>query len=73
MKDPVLLNTIGEEMGERYGVKYLDSEFRKRNGYKRSIELSREYDLYRQDFCGCIFSKQEAERRREKEKEKEKQ
>jgi predicted adenine nucleotide alpha hydrolase (AANH) superfamily ATPase len=65
MKDPVLLNQIGEEMAEKYGVKYLPSEFRKRNGYKRSTELSREYGLYRQNFCGCVFSRMEAEKRDE--------
>ena len=43
-------------LGEEYGVPYLPSDFKKKNGYKRSIELSREYDLYRQDYCGCEFS-----------------
>lgn len=50
------LNTIGDEMGERYGVKYLRSDFKKKNGYKRSIELSAQYGLYRQNYCGCIYS-----------------
>ncbi len=66
MKDPVLLNRLGEEAAEEFGVCYLPSEFRKKGGYQRSIELSREYDLYRQDFCGCVFSKREAEERRRK-------
>ena len=57
LKNAALLNEIGAQMGERYGVNWLYSDFKKREGYKRSIELSREYDLYRQDYCGCVFSK----------------
>ncbi|MFR1029109.1 MAG: epoxyqueuosine reductase QueH [Clostridium sp.] len=60
-KNADLLMQIGEELSENYGVPYLPSEFKKKNGYKRSIELSREYDLYRQDFCGCRFSKKAKE------------
>ena len=59
LKSAPLLNAIGEEAGNHFGVCFLPSDFKKKNGYKRSIELSREYDLYRQDFCGCIFSEQE--------------
>ncbi|MCI6961617.1 MAG: epoxyqueuosine reductase QueH, partial [Clostridiales bacterium] len=67
VKDPVRINSIGSEMAEKYGVSFLTSEFRKRDGYKRSLELSREYGLYRQDYCGCIFSKYQREaRQREK-------
>lgn len=66
MKDPVLLNSIGEEMAKKYGVEFLPSEFRKKNGFKRSTELSQEYGLYRQDFCGCVFSQREAEERRKR-------
>lgn len=66
MKDPVLLNSIGEEMAKKYGVEFLPSEFRKKNGFKRSTELSQEYGLYRQDFCGCVFSQMEAEERRKR-------
>lgn len=58
------LNEIGERLGERYGVSYLYADFKKKNGYKRSIELSTQYHLYRQDFCGCIFSKKEEEKRK---------
>ena len=50
------LNEIGKELSDIYGVKYLFSDFKKKNGYKRSIELSREYNLYRQDYCGCDYS-----------------
>lgn len=61
LKNAALLNEIGAEMGEKYGVAWLYSDFKKREGYKRSIELSRKYDLYRQNYCGCIFSKRERE------------
>ena len=57
LKDAERLNSIGEMLAEEYGVKYLPSDFKKRDGYKRSIELSREYGLYRQDFCGCVYSR----------------
>ena len=57
------INEIGEELGARYGVRHLPSDFKKKNGYKRSCALSEEYGLYRQDYCGCVFSKSEAERR----------
>lgn len=57
LKDARLLNGIGNKLGERYGIKYLPSDFKKREGYKRSIELSRKYNLYRQNFCGCKYSK----------------
>ena len=50
------LNEIGRELEEEYGIKYLYSDFKKKNGYKRSIELSHEYNLYRQDYCGCVYS-----------------
>ena len=52
------VNRIGEEAGKRYGVKYLFADFKKKNGYLRSLELSREYELYRQDYCGCRYSNQ---------------
>ncbi len=56
-KDSAVLNEIGKGVSEKYSVPYLYSDFKKRGGYKRSIELSAEYDLYRQNFCGCIYSK----------------
>ena len=56
-KDAQRINTLGEELCERCGVKWLPGDFKKRNGYKRSIELSREFDLYRQNYCGCLYSK----------------
>ena len=57
MKNSRLLNDIGEEIGRKYDVKYLPSDFKKRDGYKRSVALSKEFDLYRQDYCGCVYSK----------------
>lgn len=58
------LNEIGERLEQEYGVAYLYADFKKKNGYKRSIELSEQYHLYRQDFCGCSFSKREEEERK---------
>ena len=63
-KNALWLNTIGEEEGNSVGVKYLFSDFKKKNGYKRSCELSAEYGLYRQDYCGCEFSRRDAEKRK---------
>lgn len=59
LKNADLLNQIGSEYADKYGVKWLYSDFKKKEGYKRSIVLSREYDLYRQNYCGCIFSKRQ--------------
>lgn len=56
-KNSEIINGIGETMAKKHGSTWLPSDFKKRNGYKRSIELSREYELYRQDYCGCLFSK----------------
>lgn len=56
LKNAEHLNEIGVRLGKQYGVEYLQSDFKKKNGYKRSIELSREYGLYRQNYCGCEFS-----------------
>lgn len=63
LKNAELINNIGEEIEKLYNVKYLCSDFKKKNGYKRSIELSKQYSLYRQNYCGCIFSKKESEER----------
>ena len=65
MKNAAKLNEIGQRLGEEYGVKYLLSDFKKKNGYKRSVELSKEYDMYRQDYCGCVFSMRERERQKQ--------
>lgn len=62
LKNSAKLNEIGFQLGEELGVPYLLSDFKKREGYKRSIELSREYGLYRQDYCGCIYSKVQSEK-----------
>ncbi len=62
-KDAQALNQIGGEIAEKLGVEYLFSDFKKKGGYARSLALSKEYGLYRQNYCGCIFSKVEAEKR----------
>ena len=59
LKNAQLINETGKALAEKYGVEYLFSDFKKKEGYKRSIELSRDYGLYRQNYCGCIFSKKE--------------
>ncbi len=56
LKDAKRLNDIGMKLAKEYDVKYLVSDFKKKNGYKRSVELSKEYGLYRQDYCGCVYS-----------------
>ena len=56
-KNAKLINEIGLDLGNKYNINYLVSDFKKKNGYKRSIELSKKYNLYRQDFCGCKYSK----------------
>lgn len=61
MKNAEALNSIGSALADKYGIAYLFSDFKKREGYKRSIQLSQQYDLYRQNYCGCRFSKKQAE------------
>ena len=63
LKNAQKLNEIGQRLGEEYGVACLPSDFKKKGGYQRSIELSREHELYRQDYCGCVFSKRERDSR----------
>ena len=60
-KDSQLLNEIGKTMQDRFNKQYLFSDFKKNEGYKKSIEYSKKYKLYRQDYCGCVFSKIERE------------
>ena len=67
LKNAQWINEIGEKLSEKYGIKFLNGDFKKKNRYLRSTEISREYELYRQDYCGCVFSKLEREA---KEKEK---
>ena len=57
LKDAKRLNSIGLELEEIYKIPYLVSDFKKRDGYKRSVELSNQYNMYRQNFCGCVYSK----------------
>jgi len=61
MKNAAKLNEIGGRLAEEYGIPYLYSDFKKRDGYKRSTVISEEYGMYRQDYCGCVFSKRERE------------
>ena len=67
LKNAARLNAIGTKLAEEYQLKYLLSDFKKKDGYRRSVALSNEYGLYRQDFCGCVFSKMERERQNQKE------
>jgi predicted adenine nucleotide alpha hydrolase (AANH) superfamily ATPase len=67
LKNAQWINEIGEKLAEKYNIKFLNGDFKKKNRYLRSTEISREYELYRQDYCGCVFSKMERET---KEKEK---
>ncbi len=62
-KDSIVLNSIGKEISEKYDIPYLFSDFKKKGGYKRSIELSAQFHLYRQNFCGCIFSKMQSQKK----------
>ena len=50
------INEIGENLSNDIGIKYLYADFKKKNGFKRSLELSKEYNMYRQDYCGCLYS-----------------
>lgn len=65
LKNAQKINEIGFALADEYGVKWLPSDFKKREGYKRSIELSRQFNLYRQNYCGCVFSKRETEKEEE--------
>lgn len=65
-KNAEWINSLGEKFGQEYDITYLYSDFKKKGGYYRSTELSKEYGLYRQDYCGCVYSKLEAKKRREK-------
>lgn len=69
LKNAALLNEIGEKAGEAAGVKFLPSDFKKKDGYLLSLKLSKEHDLYRQDYCGCIYSKAERQRQANKDQE----
>ena len=57
LKNAEKLNEIGDALAEEYGIAYLNSDFKKKNGYKRSVELSEQYGMYRQYYCGCVFQK----------------
>ncbi len=65
MKNAQKLNEIGARLAQKYGIAWLYSDFKKKNGYLRSIQLSKEYGMYRQDYCGCVFSMRQSETRAE--------
>ena len=62
-KNAQIINELGEKIAQEYGVKHLPNDFKKKDGYKKSVELSKSWNIYRQDYCGCPFSKREAEER----------
>lgn len=64
-KDSQLLNQIGRDLEKEYGVKYLYSDFKKKDGYRKSVEFSKKFDMYRQEYCGCEFSYRAYENRKE--------
>lgn len=66
-KNVAWLNEIGELLATDYDINYLYSDFKKKNGYKTSIELSKQYGLYRQDYCGCVYSKEERQKQKDEE------
>ena len=59
LKNAAKINEIGQRLGKEFGIFFLPSDFKKKDGYKRSIELSAKYGLYRQDYCGCVYSKEQ--------------
>ena len=59
LKDAQKLNEIGKKLSDEYGIKYLYSDFKKKEGYKKSTEISKEYGMYRQYYCGCVYSKKQ--------------
>lgn len=65
-KNAQIINEIGEKIANEYEVKHLPNDFKKKDGYKKSVELSKSWNIYRQDYCGCPFSKREAEEREKK-------
>lgn len=67
-KDAARINEIGVEVVHRHGVGFLEADFKKKGGFQRSVIMSKRYNLYRQDYCGCIFSQREAEERRRRRK-----
>lgn len=70
LKNAMKLNEIGEMLAKEYQIAFLPSDFKKKGGYQRSIELSKQYNLYRQDYCGCVFSKAEREKQKQNAKDK---
>lgn len=73
LKNAAWINEIGQQLEKEFGVRHLPSDFKKRGGYQRSIVLSKEYGLYRQDFCGCVFSGREREEKKKQQDERNRQ
>ena len=71
-KNASLINELGKKIGDEYGVDFLEADFKKQDGFKRSLKLSEQQNLFRQDYCGCIFSKEERERNKRKKSREEK-
>jgi len=65
-KDSSMINEIGNDLSERYGIMFLEADFKKKDGFKKSLEISREYGFYRQSYCGCVYSRHEMYRSRQK-------
>ncbi|MCP4133311.1 MAG: epoxyqueuosine reductase QueH [bacterium] len=61
-KDAAMLNTIGKELEQEYGIEFLEADFKKKDGFKKSAALSKEYGFYRQDYCGCVYSRLERDK-----------
>lgn len=62
-KNTKVINEVGQEVSLKYNIKFLDGNFKKQDGYKKSIEFAKKYNLYRQNYCGCMFSKLEKEKK----------
>ncbi|HPJ40512.1 MAG TPA: epoxyqueuosine reductase QueH, partial [Spirochaetota bacterium] len=65
-KDSSMINEIGNDLSEQYGILFLEADFKKKDGFKKSLEISREYGFYRQSYCGCVYSRHEMYRSRNK-------
>ena len=62
-KDAVKINNIGNELSQKYGIEFMKADFKKNDGFKKSLELSIKYGFYRQSYCGCIYSKMERKKK----------
>ncbi len=67
-KDQAVINRVGLEFGRKYGIEYIESDFKKNDGYRKSVDFSRNHGFFRQNYCGCIYSKMEMEARQSRKK-----